>query len=126
LIKKAIRPLEPTTHASGRPARSTAPTGPSVPEPQAKKVLGRSKKDQNQANEPHSKIYAKKTQKKVTPRKKASNLIKRLQLMKISNPNLVTSSVRKGSDHPGQVVVQEEEATTLCEIPSSVKPEPDC
>jgi hypothetical protein len=45
-----------------------------------------------------------------------------------SNPSLVTSTARIGSD-PGQEVVQEEEATTLCEIPSGwarVKLEPDC
>jgi hypothetical protein len=46
-----------------------------------------------------------------------------------SNPSLVTtSSAQIGSD-PGQEVVQDEEATTLCEIPSGwarVKLEPDC
>jgi hypothetical protein len=70
LLKKAIRPLEPTSHASGRPARSTAATDPPATEPQAKKG---SKKDQDQDNEPLSKMYAKKTQKKVSsPKKKAS------------------------------------------------------
>jgi hypothetical protein len=45
-----------------------------------------------------------------------------------SNPSLVTSSARIDSD-PGQEVVQGEEATTLCAIPSGwarVKLEPDC
>jgi hypothetical protein len=47
-----------------------------------------------------------------------------------SNTSLVTVSARTGSD-PGQEVDQEEEeeATTLCEIPSGwarVKLEPDC
>jgi hypothetical protein len=46
-----------------------------------------------------------------------------------SDPSFMTSSsARIGSD-PGQETVQEEEATTVCEIPSGwarVKLEPDC
>jgi hypothetical protein len=48
----------------------------------------------------------------------------------VSNPIMVTSGARIGSD-PGREVVQEEEATsaTLCAIPpdwARVKLEPDC
>jgi hypothetical protein len=45
-----------------------------------------------------------------------------------ASPSLVRTSAQIGSD-PGQEVAQEEEATTLCEIPSGwarVKLEPDC
>jgi hypothetical protein len=45
-----------------------------------------------------------------------------------ANPSLATSSARIGLD-PGQELVHDEEATTLCAIPSGwarVKLEPDC
>jgi hypothetical protein len=45
------------------------------------------------------------------------------------NPSLVNGSARIVASDPGPEVVQDEEATTLCEIPSGwarVKLEPDC